>query len=105
MGDLGRTDEEGQCSLGGKKGDGMGEDGVEAFDGAEGNEVGFGEGGVGGEGFGAGGNYIDIRQCKCAGNFAEEGGFFMIGFDQGEVDMRGPEFEGKGGESGAGADI
>ena len=29
----------------------------------------------------------------------------MIGFDHRQLDVRGPEFQGKGGESGAGADV
>ncbi len=48
---------------------------------------------------------MDVRQGKCSGCFAEESGFLVIGFDQGEVDVRGPDFQGKGGKSGAGADV
>jgi len=58
---------------------GDGEDCVEPFDGSKGDDVGGGFG----EGFGAGGNYIDVRQCKGADYFAEECSFLMIGFDQG----------------------
>ena len=31
--------------------------------------------------FGAGGEHIDVRQFKGADDFAEEGGFFVVGFD------------------------
>jgi hypothetical protein len=81
------------------------EDGVEVFYGSEGYYFGTGEIGASGQDFGSVGDYIDVCQCKCAGCFAEEGGFLVIGFDQCQVDQRGPEFEGKGGESGAGADV
>jgi hypothetical protein len=83
----------------------LGEDFFEVFDGAEGDEGGLGEGGVGGQGFGAGGDYIDVRKCKCAGGFAEESGLLVVRFDESEMDVGGPELEGKGGESSAGADV
>ena len=73
--------------------------GFEAFDGAEGDYVESGSG----KGFGARGLYIDVRQCKGAGDFAEEGGLLVIGFDQGQGDLGDPEFYGDAGESGAGA--
>ena len=84
---------------------GLGEDGVEALDGSEGYQVGAGEAGAGGYGAGSIGDYIDIRKCKCAGRFAEEGGLLVIRFDQRQMDVRGPDFQGKGGEPGAGADV
>jgi hypothetical protein len=68
------------------------------FDGAEGDYV---EGL--GDGFGAGVLYIDARQCKGADDFAQEGGFLVIGFDEGEGDVGGPEFYRDAGEAGAGA--
>ncbi len=54
-------------------------------------------------GFGSGGYYIDVRQCKGSDHFSEERGFLMIRFDQRQADRRGPELEGQGGEAGAGA--
>src|SRR5579864_592548 len=69
--------------------------------GAEGDYVERG----GGEKFGAGGLYIDVRQCKGAGDFAEEGGLLVIRFNQREGDAGGPELDGEAGESGAGADV
>jgi hypothetical protein len=45
-----------------------------------------------GQGFGALGDYIDVRQCKSAGGFAEEGGFLVVGFDEGQADRRCPNF-------------
>ena len=83
----------------------MGEDGGEMFYGSEGYYFGTREVGAGGQDFGSVGDYIDVGKCKCAGHFAEEGGFLVIGFDQRQVDVLGPEFQGKGGESGAGADV
>jgi hypothetical protein len=49
--------------------------------------------------------YIDVRQCKGAGHFAEEGRLLVIGFDQGEGDVRSPEFDGESGEAGAGTEV
>ena len=83
----------------------MGEDGFEVLYGSEGYDVGTGEAGAGGENFGSIGYYIDVGQCKCAGHFAEEGGLLVVRFDQRQVDVRGLDFQGKGGESGAGADV
>jgi hypothetical protein len=98
LGLFGGTDQEGQAAGGGYQGGGGGEDGGEVFDGAEGDYV---EGAR--DGFGAGVLYIDVRQCKGAGDFAEEGGFLVVGLDQREGDSRGPEFDGEAGETGAGA--
>jgi hypothetical protein len=58
-----------------------------------------------GEGFSAPGHYIDMRQCKCADNFAEEGGFLMIRFDEGQVNFGPPDFEGQTGEASSGAEV
>ena len=70
------------------------------FDGAEGDDIGPGHIrvilGMGlnlfGVGFGAVGDYIDVRQCKGAGGFAEEGGFLVIRFDERQADGRSPDF-------------
>jgi len=83
----------------------LGDDGGEMLHGSEGYYFGTGEVGAGGEDFGSVGNYIDVGQCKRAGHFAEEDGFLVIGFDQRQVDARGPQFQGDGGESGTGADV
>ena len=83
----------------------MGEDFVEVLYGSEGYYFGTGEVGTGGQDFGPVGEYSDVGQCKCAGHFAEEGGFLVIGFDQRQVDVLGPEFQGERGESGARADV
>src|SRR6266849_3718098 len=77
---------------------------METLYGSEGYEVGVGAE-TGGHDFGSVGEYIDVGQCKCAGYFAEEGGLLVIRFDQREVDVGSPELQGKGGESGAGADV
>jgi hypothetical protein len=54
---------------------------------------------------GAGGEYIDVRQCKGADDLAEEGGFLLVGLDQGEGDVWRPELDGDAGESCAGAEV
>ena len=56
----------------------MGEDFVEVLYGSEGYYFGTGEVGTGGQDFGSVGDYIDVGQCKCAGHFAEEGGFLAV---------------------------
>jgi hypothetical protein len=98
---LGRGDQEGEASGGGYEGCGYWEGVGHALDGAEGYyaEAGWGEG------FGADGLYIDIRQCKGAGYFAEEGRFLLIGLDKSQGDVRGPEFEGNAGETGSRAEV
>lgn len=58
-----------------------------------------------GDGLGSSVLYIDVRQCKGAHDFAEEGGFLVVGLDQGEGDTRGPEFDWNSGEAGAGAEV
>lgn len=55
--------------------------------------------------FCAGGLYIDVRQCKSSSDFAEEGGLFVVRFDQGERDIGSPQLDGDARESGAGADV
>jgi|SRR5271166_7207950 len=69
--------------------------------GAQGHQV---EGG-GGKGFGAGVLYIDVRQCKRAGDFAEKCGLLVVGLDQGQGDVRSPDLQGDAGESGAGTQV
>lgn len=99
--DLMAADQECEATRGPDQGGGGGEDGSEAFDGAKGDEV----KGSRGQGFGAGVLYIDVRQCKSAGDLAQEGGFLVIGFDERQADGRRPEFQGDAGESGAGSDV
>jgi hypothetical protein len=87
--------------LGDQQAGSCGEDLGQALYGTEGYYV----EGAWGESFGAGILYIDARQCKGAGYFAEEGSFLVVGFDQGEGDVGGPEFYGDAGEAGAGAQV
>ena len=101
FGNLRGANEEGEAATGTDQCGGGGEDRFEVFDGAKGDYV---EGG-GGKRFGSGVLYIGVGQCKGAGDFAEEGGFLVVGFDQGEGELRGPEFDGEAGESGAGAEV
>jgi len=74
---LGGGDQEGEATEGSEQSLGGSEDVGEALDGAESHDI---EGSQG-EGFGADVLYIDVRQCKSAGDFAEEGYFFVVGFD------------------------
>ena len=74
---LGGSDEKGQAAGGREEADGDWEHGVEAFYGAEGDDV-----GGGGEVFGAAVEYIDVRRCNATGGFAQERGFFVVGLDE-----------------------
>jgi len=99
--DLGLADEKGETALWGQEGCGREQDMVEALDGTQGHEGGGGRREV----FGAAGEYIDVRQCKCADGFAQEGYFFVVRFDQGDPRVRRPDFHGQAGEAGTGAEI
>ena len=59
--------------------------GIAEFDGAEVTPPSL-------DGFGAGDLYIDVSQCKGAGDFAKEGRFFVVGLDQGQGEGRVPDF-------------
>ena len=72
----------------------------EALDGAEGHYVESLS-----DAFRTGVFYIDVRQCKGTDHFAKEGGFLLIGLDEGKGDVRGPEFDGESGEAGARAEV
>jgi hypothetical protein len=50
-------------------------------------------------------NAAQSTRGKGAGDFAEEGGFLVVRFDQREGDFGGPEFDGDAWESGAGTDV
>src|SRR5205085_1798259 len=96
---LGGAYQHGQTAGGTDEVGGNGQDGFEALDGSHGDYV----EGVGGQSFGARRLYIDVRQCKGAGDFAEEGGLFVIGLDQSQADIRRPELHGNAWEACAGA--
>ena len=99
---LGCADQQGEAARGSEQAGSERKDVGEALYGTQGYEV---EGGLGREALGAAGMYIDICQYKGAGHFAEEGGFFLIRFDQGERDLRGPELDGKSGQARTGAQV
>lgn len=99
--ELSSPNQQGEASGGLDESGGRGHDRFEALDGPQGDQVERG----GRESFDANALYIDVRQCNGAGQFTEEGCFFVIGFDEGEGDFRGPEFESDAGEAGAGTDI
>jgi len=98
---LGGGDQEGQAAGGGQEFGGCGENFWQAFDSSEGYYV---EGGWG-DGLGTGALYIDVRQCKGAGYFAEEGCLLVVGFDQSEGDVWGPDFYRDAWEAGTGAQV
>ena len=100
VGQLGGPDQEGQATLRCDERCGERERLFEALYGAQGDHT-----GLGCELFGAGGEYIDVCQCKGADDFAEEGRLFLIRLDQGDAEVRGPELDGNAGEAGAGAEI
>ena len=91
---LGSADEEGEAAGGSDQGGGDGEDGREALNGADCDDVECG----GRKGFGAGVLYIDVGQCKGASDLAQKGGLLVVGLDQGEGDVWGPEFDGRPGK-------
>ena len=99
MGKLSLADQEGEAAGRRQEADGGGEDLVKAFDGAQGD----GCGGRRGERPGASGIYIDSGQCKRPDHLAQEGYLLMVGFDEGDGGLRGPDFEGESGEASAGA--
>ena len=101
LGGLGLADEESEAACGGDEAGGGWKGGGKAFHGAEGYDVGC----RAGAGFGAAGEHIDVRQCKGAGELAEEGYLLVVRFDQGEMELGGPEFDGDSGEAGAGSDV
>ena len=96
------ADQQGEAARGSDQAGSDRKDVGEALYGTEGYEV---EGRLGREGFGTVGVHIDVCQYKRAGYFAKEGGFFLIRFDQGERDARGPELDGESGQAGTGAQV
>jgi len=99
---LGGADQQGEAARGSDQAGGDRKHDGEALYGTEGYEL---EAGLGREGLGTVGVYIDICQYKGAGHFAEEGGFFLIRFNQGERDVRGPELDGESGKACTGAQV
>lgn len=98
---LGGADQEGEAAAWPHQPGRDREDRFEALHRAKGDHV----EGAAGKGLGARALYIDVRQCKGAGDFAEEGGFFLVGLDQGQRNVGRPKFDGDSGEAGAGADV
>jgi hypothetical protein len=98
---LGRANQESEAALRGKEPGCYREDGFEAFYCSQGDYI---ERAVR-KRFGAGVLYIDIRQCKGTGDLAEEGGFLVVRFDQGQGDPGHPQFDGESGKSGTGTYI
>jgi hypothetical protein len=81
-------DEDGQPAVGGKELDGGGDGGLHFVDGAEGDAVEFGF-----QFFGAAA--VDFCcEAESADGFAEEGGFFVLGFGEGDLDVVAHEGDG-----------
>ena len=91
------ADEESQAAMRLQQGGSSGQDLFEAFHCAKRYQVEA----RGWKGFGAGRLYIDVRQYKGAGDFAQEGCLLVIGLDQREGDLRRPELDWNAGETGA----
>ncbi len=100
MAGLGLADEERKATSGSDQAGGDGQDGVEVFYGAEGNDIGSSR-----EVLGAAGEYIDVRQCKDADDLAQEGGLLLVGFDECEPEVRCPDLYRQARKAGAGADV
>ena len=112
---LGVANQESQFASGGYEIGRGGKDGVELFDGSQSDYVsaGCGCGGPmlrvglrsGQELLGSTAKYIDVGQCKSADHFAQEGSFFVVGFNEREADVRRPELHGQSGETRSGANV
>lgn len=85
---------------GGDEAGGCGQGSFELLDGAHGDQI-----GGGGEVLGAIGKDVDIREAERAHEFAQEGSFLVLRFDEGEAQAREVDLHGKPGEAGAGADV
>ena len=86
--DLGLADEEGKAAAWGYETGGDGQGGVEALDGTEGHELRTFR-----QIFGAAAKYIDIRQCKCTYDLAQEDGLLLVGLDQREAKTGRPDLD------------
>ena len=101
LGGLRAGDQEGETACRGQQPVSYRQDGFEVLDSAQGDRLEC----AACEGFGADVLYIDLRQCKGASDLAEKSSLLMVGFNEREGDVRRPEFDGKAGESCAGAEI
>lgn len=99
--ELGDADEEGEQAGWGEAGGCDGENPIEAFDRAQGDDLGGGRGEV----FGAPGENIDVGQCKGADDFAKKGDLLLPGLHERNARRREADLDGQAGEAGAGADV
>src|ERR1700677_1943030 len=97
LSELGLANQEGESASRRDQTSRDGESGIEALDCAECHDVCRRVGEV----LGAAGEHIDARQCKLAGDLAQEGCLLLIGLDQGQVDVGPPDFYWKPREAGA----
>ena len=101
-GGLGRCREEEELAAGGDSRLCCWEGGCHIVDGAKGDDV---EQAVGGHGFDATGPYLDVLEGEGADGFAEEGGFFVLGLGERDLDFGVKEGDGEPGEAGSGAEV
>ena len=59
----------------------------------------------GGHGFDASGPDLDVREVEGANGLAKEGGLFVLGFGEGDLDLGAEKGDGKAGKAGSGAEI
>jgi hypothetical protein len=95
------ADEQGETSAGTNQAGSNWEDGVEALDGAKGDDVGGCERKI----FCAASEDLASVQLQRANDFAEKGSLLVIRFDQGQADRGRPYLDGETREAGAGADV
>ncbi len=100
-GSLRRRGEDDELASGEDSGFGGGESGFHVVDGAEGDGV---ELAAGGHGFDAAGPDFGLEG-EGADGFAEEGGFFVLGFGEGDVDVGAEEGDGEAGKACSGAEV
>lgn len=97
---VGGGGEQGEVAVGLEEADGDGEGFGHLIDGAEGDA-----GEAGGEGFSAGGVDLDVGEAEGAEGFAEKGGFFMLGFGEGDRELGAEDGDGEARESCSGAEV
>src|SRR5579883_1402856 len=91
--ELGDADEEGEQAGWGEAGGCDGENPIEAFDRAQGDDLGGGRGEV----FGAPGENIDVGQCKGADDFAKKGDLLLPGLHERNARRREADLDGQAG--------
>ena len=97
---LGLADEQGETASGGDEAGGSEQGLFEVLDGAHGDQ-----GRALMERFGAGVEDGEAGEVEGASDFAQEGGFFAVALDEGELEAGRPILDGQAGKAGAAAEI